>query len=44
MIGVDPSSNEILALSSHPQQALSITDLVNVIASALQRSNLRVDV
>jgi hypothetical protein len=32
LIGVDSSSNEMLALSSHPAQALSVTDLVNVIA------------
>lgn len=31
LIGVDPSSNEMLVLSSHPAQALSITDLLNVI-------------
>jgi hypothetical protein len=31
LIGVDPSSNEMLVLSSHPAQALSISDLVEVI-------------
>jgi hypothetical protein len=31
MLGVDSSSNEMLALSSHPQQALSMSDLIEVI-------------
>lgn len=31
LIGVDPSKNEMLVLSSHPEQALSIADLVKVI-------------
>ena len=31
LIGVDPSSDEMLVLSSHPAQALSISDLVEVI-------------
>jgi hypothetical protein len=31
LIGVDPSRDEMLVLSSHPAQALSITDLVEVI-------------
>jgi hypothetical protein len=31
LIGVDPSSNEMLVLSSHPAEALSISDLVEVI-------------
>jgi hypothetical protein len=31
LIGVDPSSNEMLILSSHPQKALSVADLVEVI-------------
>ena len=31
LIGVDPSSDELLVLSSHPSQALSASDLVNVI-------------
>ena len=31
LIGVDPSSNEMLVLSSHPAQALSISDLVEAI-------------
>ena len=31
LIGVDASSNEMLVLSGHPQQALSIADLVEVI-------------
>ncbi len=31
LIGVDPSSNEMLALSSHTAQALAVQDLVNII-------------
>jgi hypothetical protein len=31
LIGVDPSRDEMLVLSSHPAQALSMADLVNVI-------------
>ena len=31
LIGVDPSRNEMLVLSSHPEKALSVADLVNVI-------------
>jgi len=31
LIGVDPSSDEMLVLSSHPAQALSVADLVEVI-------------
>jgi hypothetical protein len=31
LIGVDPSRDEMLVLSSHPAQALSVADLVNVI-------------
>lgn len=31
MIGVDVNRDEMLVLSSHPAQALSITDLLNVI-------------
>jgi len=31
LIGVDPSKDEILVLSSHPVQALSMADLVDVI-------------
>lgn len=31
LIGVDPSSNEMLVLSSHTAQALGIQDLVNII-------------
>ncbi len=31
LIGVDASSNELLVLSSRPQQALSVADLVEVI-------------
>lgn len=31
LIGVDPSRDELLVLSSHPEQALSVTDLVKVI-------------
>ena len=31
LIGVDPNSNELLILSSRPQQALSVSDLVHVI-------------
>ena len=30
LIGVDPSSNELLVLSSRPHQALSVADLVEV--------------
>ncbi|MCJ7738446.1 MAG: hypothetical protein MUQ10_14240 [Anaerolineae bacterium] len=31
LIGVDPSSNEILILSGRPKQALTLSDLLNVI-------------
>jgi len=31
LIGVDPNSDELLVLSSRPQQALSMSDLVHVI-------------
>jgi len=31
LIGVDPNSNELLVLSGRPRQALSVSDLVNVI-------------
>jgi hypothetical protein len=31
LIGVDPSSNELLVLSSHTAQALSVADLIEVI-------------
>jgi hypothetical protein len=31
LIGVDPCKDEMLVLSSHPAQALSMADLVNVI-------------
>jgi hypothetical protein len=31
LIGVDPSSDELLVLSSHSVQALSVSDLVNVV-------------
>ena len=31
LIGVDPSRNEMLVLSGHPAQALSMADLVSVI-------------
>ena len=31
LIGVDPSRDEMLVLSSHPAQALSMADLVSVI-------------
>jgi hypothetical protein len=31
LIGVDPSKDEMLVLSSQPAQALSVADLVNVI-------------
>jgi hypothetical protein len=31
LIGVDPSRDEMLVLSSHPAQALSMADLVNAI-------------
>lgn len=41
MIGVDPSSDEMLALTSHPVQALAVRDLVQLIleASKLQERN-----
>ncbi|MGE5141192.1 MAG: hypothetical protein ACM3JD_17115 [Rudaea sp.] len=45
LIGVDPSSDEMLVLSSQPAQARSMADLVSVIhqkefpASSLRRSN-----
>jgi len=32
LIGVDPSSNEMLVLSGQPAQALSIADLITVIS------------
>lgn len=32
LIGVDPCSDEVLLLSSHPAQALSVADLLGVIA------------
>lgn len=31
LIGVDPSRDEMLVLSSHPEQALGVVDLVKVI-------------
>jgi hypothetical protein len=31
LIGVDPSRDEVLVLSSHPKQVLSVADLVKVI-------------
>lgn len=31
LLGVDPNSNELLVLSGHPQQALSVSDLVQII-------------
>ena len=31
LIGVDSSSNEMLVMSGHPQQALSIADLIEII-------------
>jgi hypothetical protein len=41
MIGVDPSSDEMLVLSVHPVQALAVRDLVHLIleASQLQERN-----
>ncbi len=33
LIGVDPASQELLVLSSHPAQALGIADLVLIISS-----------
>lgn len=41
MIGIDPSSDEMLLLTSHPVQALAIHDLVHLIleASHLQERN-----
>ncbi len=49
LIGVDSSRDEMLVLSSHPAQALSMADLVNVIhqkefsASSLRRENREVN-
>jgi hypothetical protein len=31
LIGVDPSKDEMLVLSSYPAQALSVADLINII-------------
>ena len=31
LIGVDPSRDDLLVLSSHPQQALSVSDLIDII-------------
>jgi hypothetical protein len=31
LIGVDPSSDEMLVMSGHPQKALSLSDLVEII-------------
>lgn len=31
LIGIDPSSNQLLVLSSHPTQALSVAELIEVI-------------
>ncbi len=42
LIGVDPSSDELLVLCSHPARALSMSDLVQVITrgdSVLNHSN-----
>jgi hypothetical protein len=42
LIGVDPSSDELLVLCSHPARALSMSDLVEVITrgeSVLNHSN-----
>lgn len=41
MIGVDPSSDEMLVLTSHPVQALAVRDLIHLIleASKLQENN-----
>lgn len=41
MIGVDPSSDEMLVLTSHPVQALAVRDLVHLIleTSKLQERN-----
>ena len=43
MIGVDPSSDEMLVLTSHPVQALAVRDLVPLIleASQLQEKNFQ---
>jgi hypothetical protein len=41
LIGVDPTNDEILVLSSHPQQARSASDLISVIqnySQSVQRS------
>ena len=39
LIGVDPSRDEMLVLSSHPAQALSMADLVSVIHQKEFRSS-----
>jgi hypothetical protein len=39
LIGVDPSRDEMLVLSSHPAQALSVADLVSVIHQKELTSN-----
>jgi hypothetical protein len=40
LIGVDPSRDEMMVLSSRPTQALSVADLVNVIGQ--KDSNLKI--
>jgi hypothetical protein len=37
LIGVDPSSNQLLVLSSHPAQALSVAELIEVINRSSQK-------
>lgn len=39
LIGVDPSRDEMLVLSSHPEQALTVADLVKVLRQ--QDSNIK---
>lgn len=39
LIGVDPSSDELLVLSSRPAEALSMADLVDVIAQRERNTN-----
>ncbi len=39
LIGVDPSRDEMLILSSHPARALTMADLVNVIQQTESPSN-----
>jgi hypothetical protein len=43
LIGVDPSSDELLVLSSRPHQALSVADLVEVMQRESGREKLEGD-